>query len=101
MASFRKFHLVLAVSLPEFGIGANGKLPWHLPEDMKHFKQITSNTIDSSKRNAVIMGRKTWDSIPSKFKPLQNRLNVVLTRNPNTDLALCVYFIYPHILLYF
>ena len=54
-------------------IGANNRLPWHLPEDMAHFKR---NTLGCP----VIMGRKTWDSLPPKFRPLPGRLNVVVTR---------------------
>ena len=47
---------------------------------MTYFKELTSRTADPGKRNAVIMGRKTWESIPAKFRPLPGRLNVVLTR---------------------
>ncbi|MBI2989949.1 MAG: dihydrofolate reductase [Candidatus Magasanikbacteria bacterium] len=54
-------------------IGKNGELPWHIPEDMKHFKEKTMDTV-------VIMGRKTWESIPEKFRPLKGRKNVVITR---------------------
>ena len=54
-------------------IGANNALPWHLPEDMAHFKRTTLGC-------PVIMGRKTWDSLPVKFRPLPGRLNVVVTR---------------------
>lgn len=54
-------------------IGLNNKLPWHLPEDMAHFKRTTLGC-------PVIMGRKTWDSLPAKFRPLPGRLNVVVTR---------------------
>jgi dihydrofolate reductase len=54
-------------------IGRNNALPWHLPEDMAHFKR---NTLGCP----VIMGRKTWDSLPPKFRPLPGRLNVVITR---------------------
>lgn len=53
-------------------IGREGKLPWHLPEDLKRFKAITTG-------HAVVMGRKTWESIG---KPLPNRRNIVLTRDP-------------------
>jgi len=53
------------------GIGKNDKLPWHIPEDLKNFKNITKN-------NTIIMGRKTWDSLP--IKPLPNRKNIVLSR---------------------
>jgi Dihydrofolate reductase len=48
---------------------------------MAHFSRITKKTENSNRVNAVIMGRKTWDSIPEKFRPLPGRYNVVLTRN--------------------
>jgi dihydrofolate reductase len=54
-------------------IGANNTLPWHLPEDLVHFKRHTLGC-------PVIMGRKTWDSLPPKFRPLPGRLNLVVTR---------------------
>lgn len=54
-------------------IGADNALPWHLPEDMAHFKRLTTGC-------AVIMGRKTWDSLPPKFRPLPGRINIVVTR---------------------
>jgi dihydrofolate reductase len=54
-------------------IGHQNTLPWHLPEDMAHFKRTTLGC-------PVIMGRKTWDSLPPKFRPLPGRLNVVVTR---------------------
>ena len=74
-----EFAIVVAMDQSR-GIGKEGKLPWHLPEDLKHFKELTSGA-DRSKKNAVIMGRKTWESLPEKFRPLPGRLNVVLTRN--------------------
>lgn len=58
----------------ERGIGKNNDLMWHLPADMKFFRETTTGHI-------VVMGRKNWDSIPEKFRPLPNRENVVLTRN--------------------
>ncbi len=54
-------------------IGNKGAMPWHLPEDMAHFKRLTNGW-------PVIMGRKTWDSLPPKFRPLPGRANVVITR---------------------
>ncbi len=54
------------------GIGINNQLPWHLPEDLAHFKRTTSG-------HPIIMGRKTFDSIG---RPLPNRRNIVITRNP-------------------
>lgn len=57
-------------------IGLKGAMPWHLPEDLAHFKRTTLGC-------PVIMGRKTWDSIPAKFRPLPGRTNVVVTRQAN------------------
>ncbi|HEY9424875.1 MAG TPA: dihydrofolate reductase [Microterricola sp.] len=54
-------------------IGLDGVMPWHVPEDMAHFKAITLG-------NSVVMGRKTWDSIPERFRPFAGRENVVVTR---------------------
>lgn len=73
------FQLVVAATR-KLGIGKNGSMPWKLPGDMAYFKEITSKTADSAKQNAVVMGRKTWESIPPKFRPLPGRINVVLTR---------------------
>jgi len=79
--------LVVAASVPDFGIGLKGSIPWRVPEDMKFFKMKTAKTEDEQKQNAVIMGRKTWESIPSKYRPLPQRFNIVLTRNTQSDLA--------------
>eukprot|EP00959_Pyramimonas_sp_CCMP1952_P399324 8367055-Pyramimonas_sp.AAC.1 len=77
--TLRKFQVVVAATLT-MGIGKEGGLPWKLPGDMKYFKQITSATSAPAKKNAVVMGRKTWESIPQKFRPLSDRLNIVLSR---------------------
>ena len=74
----KRFDIVVAAD-ERRGIAAGGDLPWHLPGDLAHFKRITSEA-PAGTRNAVIMGRKTWESIPPKFRPLPRRLNVVLTR---------------------
>lgn len=55
-------------------IGKNGTMPWYVPEDLKHFSQLTSG-------HPVIMGRKTWESFPEKYRPLPGRTNIVVTRN--------------------
>ena len=73
------FQLVVAAA-KNMGIGKEGGLPWSLPGDMAYFKDLTSRTRDAAKQNAVIMGRRTWESIPAKFRPLKGRINVVLTR---------------------
>ena len=78
----RFFNIIVAVDL-SLGIGKNGMLPWHLSGDMEHFKRVTESTESASQKNAVIMGRKTWESLPKKFRPLPRRLNVVLTHSKN------------------
>jgi len=72
---------IVAASSVSRGIGYNGKLCWDIPQDMVHFKRITSYTPKPGTKNAVIMGRKTWESIPSKFRPLPGRTNIILTRD--------------------
>ena len=57
-------------------IGQGGVMPWHLPEDLAHFKRTTLGA-------PVIMGRKTWDSVPPRFRPLPGRRNIVITRDAN------------------
>lgn len=57
-------------------IGKDNTLPWHLPEDLAHFKQTTLG-------QPVLMGRKTWESLPPKFRPLPGRTNLVMTRQTN------------------
>ena len=54
-------------------VGKDGAMPWHLPEDLAHFRKITTGC-------PVIMGRKTWDSLPPRFRPLPGRANIVITR---------------------
>ena len=61
-------------------IGRDNTLPWHLPEDLAHFRQLTLGC-------PVLMGRKTWDSLPPRFRPLPGRLNLVLTRQPEWQAA--------------
>ena len=68
-------HLIYARSRNNV-IGKNGDLPWHLPEDLAHFKRTTLG-------QAVVMGRITWESIPEKFRPLPGRRNVVVSRQAN------------------
>lgn len=91
------FHLVVAAAHPGMGIGAKGGLPWTIPEDMQYFARLTtylgrarnplapdaqSRALDeNAPPNAVIMGRRTWESITPKYRPLKGRLNFVLSRN--------------------
>lgn len=76
-----KVSLIVAALLPELGIGNKGKLPWAIKQEMKYFRKITSKTAHEEKRNAVIMGRKTYLSIPKRFRPLKDRINIVLSRD--------------------
>ena len=55
-------------------IGAGGTMPWHLPEDLRHFSRTTTGS-------PVVMGRRTWESFPSAFRPLPRRTNIVITRD--------------------
>lgn len=66
------FTIISALDLNR-GIGYENHLPWHLSSDLKHFKAVTTG-------NTVIMGRKTWESIPEQFRPFKERLNIVISR---------------------
>ena len=68
----------------ELGIGIDNTLPWRLKEDMAYFK---AKTIGDG-NNTVIMGRKTWESIPESYRPLQNRVNIVVSTKSNEELGL-------------
>ena len=61
-------------------IGRDGTLPWHIPEDLAHFRELTRG-------HPVIMGRATWASLPPRFRPLPGRDNIVLTRTPGFEAA--------------
>ncbi|XP_028852784.1 dihydrofolate reductase [Denticeps clupeoides] len=78
----RMLNCIVAVC-PDMGIGKNGDLPWHpirLSNEFKHFQKMTMTPATEGKKNAVIMGRKTWFSIPAQNRPLKNRINIVLSR---------------------
>lgn len=78
-----KISIIVAMGVNRV-IGCEGKLPWHLPSDLAHFKRLTTG-------HSVVMGRKTWDSIPERYRPLPGRINVVLSRT-TTKLpgAICI-----------
>ncbi|KAG9314340.1 dihydrofolate reductase-like domain-containing protein [Chiua virens] len=69
------------------GIGLSGTMPWHIPKDLAYFSRVTTNTTSTDQMNAVFMGRKTWESIPHKFRPLKKRINVVLSTNDGYNLC--------------
>ncbi|KAL7809938.1 dihydrofolate reductase-like domain-containing protein [Trichoderma gracile] len=75
---------LIVAATRSMGIGFQGTMPWKgLKREMQYFARVTTRVPASSQapQNAVIMGRKTWDSIPPKFRPLKNRLNIVITRS--------------------
>jgi dihydrofolate reductase len=70
--------IIVAVGAGNHVIGANNELPWQkIPRDMKHFRDTTMG-------HPIVMGRKTWDSLPEAHKPLRGRENIILTRNPSS-----------------
>ena len=77
----RKLNLVVAYTFGKQGIGSNGSIPWNIPEDMKHFKELTIPKSIEYPFSIVIMGRKTWESIPENRRPLTERFNVILSNN--------------------
>jgi len=74
------YSIILATTL-EGGIGIDNRIPWYIPEDLKLFKKITTDINCYVKKNAVIMGRKTWDSLHTK--PLKDRINIIITNKPD------------------
>jgi dihydrofolate reductase len=78
-AAGRRVGMVWAQTL-DGTIGNQGTMPWHLPEDMAHFKRTTMG-------HPVVMGRRTWESIPPRFRPFAGRTNIVLTSDPATGAA--------------
>ena len=81
----REFDIVAAAE-EKGGLGFKGDIPWYLPGDLKFLKTLTSATSEEGKRNAVLMGRVTWETIPKKYQPLPGRLNVVISRNRSYQL---------------
>ena len=75
MAAGMQLHLIYARARNGV-IGKDNQMPWQLPEDLAHFKRVTLG-------QPVIMGRKTWDSLPARFRPLPGRVNIVITRQSN------------------
>jgi dihydrofolate reductase/thymidylate synthase len=79
------FKLIVACDSKR-GIGLNGGIPWKLSDDMKRFKDLTTFVPEDPYYkfiNMVVMGRKTWDSLPDKYRPLPGRLNVILSKSPD------------------
>lgn len=76
MPATRTYTAILAADLAG-GIAKGGDLPWHLPADLRHFKRTTMG----QGKNAVIMGRATWDTIAPRYRPLEGRRNIVMSRD--------------------
>ncbi|KAG5929463.1 hypothetical protein E4U42_005826 [Claviceps africana] len=79
---------LIVAATRSLGIGRNGTMPWpSLRKEMQYFARVTSRTVSETPNaiNAVIMGRKTWDSIPPRFRPLRNRLNIVISRTKGPE----------------
>ena len=77
-----ELNLIVAYCKKNNGIGNENSIPWYLKSELKYFKEVTSNN-ENNLKNIVIMGRKTWDSLPKK--PLPNRINVILSKQENND----------------
>lgn len=77
----KKFSIIVSMHVSSNGIGKDNQLPWKIKEDMKFFKDTTTSTTTADAKNVVIMGRKTWESLPASFSPLPGRINVVLSRD--------------------
>lgn len=75
---------VIAAACRNNGIGYMNQLPWNLKNEMKYFNKMTTESPDSTHKNIMIMGRKTWNSIPAKYRPMKDRTNVVLSRTVST-----------------
>ena len=80
MSVVNTYSIIVAADL-NGGIGNNGTIPWDIKTDRIQFKRITTRTENNGKVNAVVMGRKTWQSLPENQQPLQGRRNIVLSRN--------------------
>ncbi|RHZ86803.1 hypothetical protein Glove_46g142 [Diversispora epigaea] len=90
--------ILIAAACNNWGIGLNGELPWKLKRDLAYFERVTKRVLvdkeeinnkdksDNDKiRNAVIMGRLTWESIPKKYQPLKGRLNIIISNSMKND----------------
>lgn len=76
----------IVAATQSLGIGQNGGLPWRLRKEMAYFAAVTT-AAPEGKMNVVIMGRNSWESIPDKFRPLKNRINIIITSKSNYELT--------------
>lgn len=82
MQRLSNLNVIVAATIENgIGLSNSNSMPWRLSNELKFFAKVTSTKLETQEDpNVVIMGRKVWDSIPQKFKPLRNRQNVVLSR---------------------
>jgi dihydrofolate reductase len=78
--------IIVASSL-ECGIGYANRLPWNIPSELKHFREITTRRRDKNKKNCIIMGRNTWYSLPNAPSPLKDRINIIISANNHDTIA--------------
>lgn len=76
----KQLSIIVASSL-EYGIGYENKLCWNIPNELKHFRDITMRRRDKSKKNCIIMGKNTWYSLPNAPSPLKDRVNIIISEN--------------------
>jgi dihydrofolate reductase len=72
--------IIVASSL-EYGIGYENKLCWNIPNELKHFRDITMRRHNKNKKNCIIMGKNTWYSLPNAPSPLKDRINIIISVN--------------------
>lgn len=84
--SMKSVNLITAIC-ENNGIGLKNALPWRLKKEMQYFTSHTTKTENHDLQNAVVMGRKTWNSVPAKYKPFSDRLNVVISRSQQPELS--------------
>ena len=82
----QRTYQVLVTATWDMGIGKDGIMPWRLPNALEFFKEIIMKTSDPEKKNAILMSRKIWESIPIRRRTPPGRLNVVLTRSGGSDM---------------
>lgn len=82
MQRLSNLNVIVAATIENgIGLSNSNSMPWRLSNELKFFAKVTSTKLETQEDpNVVIMGRKVWDSIPQKFKPLRNRQNVILSR---------------------
>lgn len=76
----KQISIIVASSL-EYGIGYDNKLCWNIPNELKHFRDITMRRFDKNKKNCIIMGKNTWYSLPNAPSPLKDRINIIISTN--------------------